>query len=354
MDWLHWAFYTVVIALSVPVLVMFFIWLERRGIGRFQIRQGPNRAGPLGLLQPVADAIKLFTKEDVVPAAGDHWVHFLAPLVVFAPAMLVFAVIPFQEGRGLVPDLNIGILYIVAVSSISTVGVFMAGWGSNNKYALIAAFRTMAQVVSYEIPLALSILGVVLGAGTLSMMGIVKAQQVPFILMQPLGFLVFFMAATAELNRTPFDLLEADSEMVSGYHIEYSGMKFGIFLLGEYVYALGMSAIAATLFLGGWKGPWGIGSEVGVLWLLVKVLLVFIALMWLRATFPRVRVDQLMGFAWKYLLPLSLINIFLVAAESLTWQGLPWWLLFPNAIIALTLVVVWSGLFKLGGGRVQV
>jgi NADH-quinone oxidoreductase subunit H len=359
MDWLlHWLFYVGVIMGVVPGMVMFFIWLERRGLGRLQIRPGPNRAGPFGVLQPVADAIKVLTKEDIVPAAGDRWVHFIAPLVVFAPAMLVFAVIPFQEDggvvRGLVPDLNIGILYIVAVSSISTIGVFMAAWGSNNKYSLISAFRTMAQVVSYEIPLALAILGVVLAAGSMSLTAIVQAQDVPFILMQPLGFLIFFIAAAAELNRTPFDLMEADSEMVAGYHIEYSGMKFGLFFLGEYAYTLGISAIAATLFLGGWKGPWGLGSEVGVLWLVVKIVLVFLVVLWMRGTFPRVRVDQLMGFAWKFLFPLSLINIFIVAAESLAWPGMPWWLLFPNFGIALVLVVLWSGLFRLGGGRVQV
>jgi NADH-quinone oxidoreductase subunit H len=358
MDWLHWLFYVGVILGAVPVMVMAFIWLERRGLARFQIRPGPNRAGPFGLLQPVADAIKVLTKEDIVPVAGDHWVHFVAPLVVFAPAMLVFTVIPFQEDggivRGLVPDLNIGILYIVAVSSISTVGVFMAAWGSNNKYSIISAFRSMAQVVSYEIPLALAILGVVLAAGTMSLTGIVQAQSMPFILIQPLGFLIFFIAATAELNRTPFDLMEAESEMVAGYHIEYSGMKFALFYLGEYAYTVGISAITATLFLGGWKAPWGIGPEVGILWLVVKIFMVFAVILWIRGTFPRVRVDQLMGFAWKFLFPLSLINIFIIAAESLAWPGLPWWLLFPNTAIALVLVVVWSGLFRLGGGRVQV
>jgi NADH-quinone oxidoreductase subunit H len=358
MDWLHWLFYVGVILGAVPVMVMAFIWLERRGLGRLQLRPGPNRAGPFGILQPVADAIKVLTKEDIVPVAGDHWVHFVAPLVVFAPAMLVFTVIPFQEDgglvRGLVPDLNIGILYIVAVSSISTIGVFMAAWGSNNKYSLISAFRSMAQVVSYEIPLALAILGVVLAAGTMSLTGIVQAQAVPFIVMQPLGFIIFFIAATAELNRTPFDLMEAESEMVAGYHIEYSGMKFALFYLAEYAYTVGISAIAATLFLGGWKAPWGVGPQVGVLWLVVKILLVFMVILWIRGTFPRVRVDQLMGFAWKFLFPLSLINIFIIAAESLAWPGLPWWLLFPNTAIALVLVVVWSGLFRLGGGRVQV
>ncbi len=358
MDWLHWLFYVGVILGAVPVMVMAFIWLERRGLGRLQLRPGPNRAGPFGILQPVADAIKVLTKEDIVPVAGDHWVHFVAPLVVFAPAMLVFTVIPFQEDgglvRGLVPDLNIGILYIVAVSSISTIGVFMAAWGSNNKYSLISAFRSMAQVVSYEIPLALAILGVVLAAGTMSLTGIVQAQAVPFIVMQPLGFIIFFIAATAELNRTPFDLMEAESEMVAGYHIEYSGMKFALFYLAEYAYTVGISAIAATLSLGGWKAPWGVGPQVGVLWLVVKILLVFMVILWIRGTFPRVRVDQLMGFAWKFLFPLSLINIFIIAAESLAWPGLPWWLLFPNTAIALVLVVVWSGLFRLGGGRVQV
>jgi len=348
-NWLHWAFYTIVILAFVFTLVMAFIYIERRGVGRFQIRLGPNRVGPQGILQPVADAIKILVKEDITPAAGDRWVHFLAPLVVFVPALLIFAVIPFQQGAGLVPHLNIGILYIVAISSISIVGVFMAGWGSSNKYSLMGAMRAIAQMVSYEIPLFLSIVGVVLAAGSLSMTKIVQGQSIPFIVLQPLGFLVYFIAALAELNRTPFDLMEAESEIIAGYHTEYSGMKFAMFFLGEYAYTLAIASIASILFLGGWKGPilppW--------FWFLLKVGIVFIAILWIRSTLPRIRVDQLMGFAWKFLLPLALINIFLVGGEELI-VGLTWWLIPINFVLAGFLILSWSRLFKLGGGRVEI
>ncbi|MFQ5827459.1 MAG: NADH-quinone oxidoreductase subunit H, partial [Dehalococcoidia bacterium] len=252
-----WLVGVLVLITFVFTFVMVFIVIERRGIGRFQLRPGPNRVGPMGMLQPVADALKVLTKEDIIPARGDKWVHWMAPVIVFVPALLIIAVVPFQEGA-ILADLNIGILYIVAISSVSVVGVFMAGWGSNNKYSLVAAMRAVAQMVSYEIPLALSILGVVLVAGSLSMTKIVEGQSVPFILLQPLGFLIFFLGSSAELNRTPFDLLEAESEIIAGYHTEYSGMKFALFYLGEYAHALAVSAIVTTLFLGGWKFPWGI------------------------------------------------------------------------------------------------
>lgn len=348
--WLfHFVFYVIVIFTFVFAMVMTFIYMERRGLGRFQIRLGPNRVGPQGVLQPVADAIKILLKEDIVPQAGDKWVHFLAPIVVFVSAILVFAVIPFQEGAGLVPDLNIGILYIIAISSISIVGVFMAGWSSSNKYSLMGAMRTFAQMVGYEIPLFLSIVGVVLAAGSLSMTEIVQEQSIPFILLMPLGFLIYFIAALAELNRTPFDLMEAESEIVAGYHTEYSGMKFAMFFLGEYAYTLAISAIAATLFLGGWKGPF----LPPVIWFLGKVFIIFFLILWIRSTLPRIRVDQLTDFAWKFLLPLSLINIFLIAGQELI-VGLNWWLIPFNFALAGILILLWSRMFRLGGGRVEV
>ncbi|MDH5696050.1 MAG: NADH-quinone oxidoreductase subunit H, partial [Dehalococcoidia bacterium] len=223
-------------------MVMGFIYLERRGIGRFQVRLGPNRAGPFGALQPVADVIKILIKEDIIPAKGDRWVHWLAPVVAFVPLLMIFAVVPFHDGALLV-DLNIGILFVVAISSVSVVGIFMAGWGSNNKFSLLGAMRTVAQVVSYEIPVVLSIVGVVLITGSLSMSEIVEAQNIPFILLQPLGFLIYFIGACAEINRTPFDLMEAESEIVAGYHTEYSGIKFALFYLVEYTEALAISAI---------------------------------------------------------------------------------------------------------------
>jgi len=280
--WWHWLFFTVVIITFVLTMVMGAIYIERRGMGRMQSRLGPNRTGPFGLLQPVADAIKVLLKENIAPTNADKLVHWLAPVIAFAPAMMIFAVIPFQNGA-LLADLNIGILYVVAISSVSTVGIFMAGWGSSNKYSLLGAMRNVAAVVSYEIPLVLAIVGVVLIAGSLSLNQIVVAQNIPFILLQPLGFLLFFAAGCAEINRSPFDLMEADSEIVAGFHTEYSGMKFAMFYLVEYAEAIAISAIITTLFLGGWKGPllppW--------LWFIIKVIIVFFAMVWMRTTLPQ-------------------------------------------------------------------
>ncbi|HUV75077.1 MAG TPA: NADH-quinone oxidoreductase subunit NuoH [Dehalococcoidales bacterium] len=331
-------------------MVMGFIYFERRGMARMQARLGPNRVGPFGLLQPVADAIKVLLKEDIVPSKADKIVHWLAPVVAFVPVLLIFAVVPFQDGA-LLADLNIGILYVVAISSISTVGIFMAGWGSSNKYSLLGAMRGVAAIVSYEIPVVLAIAGVVMIAGSLSMNQIVLAQNVPFILLQPLGFLLFFIGSCAEINRSPFDLLEADSELVAGFHTEYSGMKFAMFYLVEYAEALAMSAIITTLFLGGWRGPilppW--------LWFVIKVVAVFFVMIWTRTTLPRIRIDQMMALAWKFLLPLAMINLVITAVQVLVWPtAVPWVMIPVNLAIMAVLVVVWSKFFKLGWGRVEV
>ncbi|MFC1955654.1 NADH-quinone oxidoreductase subunit NuoH [Chloroflexota bacterium] len=350
--WWHWLFFTVLIIAFVLIMVMGVIYIERRGMGRMQSRLGPNRTGPFGLLQPVADAIKVLLKEDIVPASADKIVHWLAPVVAFAPALMIFAVVPFMNGA-LLADLNIGILYVVAISSVSTVGIFMAGWGSSNKYSLLGAMRNVAAVVSYEIPLVLSILGVVLIAGSLSLNQIVLAQQdIPFILLQPLGFLLFFIAGCAEINRSPFDLMEADSELVAGFHTEYSGMKFAMFYLVEYAEAVAISAIIATLFLGGWRGPvlppW--------LWFVVKLVMVFFTMVWTRSTLPRIRIDQLMALAWKFLFPLALINLVITAIQVLAWPtAVPWIIVIVNFAIMAVLIVLWSKLFfKLGSGRIEV
>lgn len=350
--WAHFGVFTVIVLGFVISGVMAFIYIERRGFGLFQMRLGPNRAGPFGLLQPIADAIKVLLKEDIVPTVADKTVHFLAPIVGFLPVLLIFAVVPFHEGHGLLPDLNVGILYVVAISSLGVVGVFMAGWASNNKYSLIGAIRVIAAMVSYEMPLVLSILGVVLISGTLSMNGIVQAHDLPLLLLTPLGFLIFLVSAMAEINRGPFDMLEADSELVAGFHIEYSGMKFAMFYLAEYGHALAMSAIAATLFLRGWEGPGG--EYIGVLWLLIKTVFVFALMIWLRVTFPRLRIDQLMGFAWKFLFPLALINLMIIGGEVVGFDGdIPWWMMFPNFAIAVVLVLTFSKSYRLGGGRVE-
>lgn len=348
--WIHWGVFVVIILAFVLLMAMGFIWLERREVGRFQARLGPNRVGPFGVLQPVADAVKVLIKEDIIPAKGDKLVYWLAPVVAFVPALMVFAVVPFQDGA-LLADLNIGILYVVAISSVSVVGVFMAGWSSNNKYSLLGAMRAVSQVVSYEIPLGLSILGVVVLTGSLSLNSIVEAQHIPFILLQPLGFLIYMAAAAAEINRTPFDLLEADSEIVAGFHTEYSGMKFALFYLVEYCEALAVSVIVATLFLAGWKGP----LLPPLLWFLIKVFGVFTVIVWVRATVPRFRVDQVMAFAWKCLLPLALINLLITGIQVLVWpEILPWAAVFLNLAIMVVLILLWSKFFKLGGGRVEV
>ena len=355
--WPEWAAYItpaivgiLIIIGFVLTIVMAFIYIERRLLGRFQIRTGPNRLGPEGIFQPIATALKVLLKEDIVPAKGDKVLHFLAPIVVFVPIMLIFAVVPFHRGA-IFTDLNIGIVYVVAISSVSAVGIYMAGWASNNKYALLAAMRSVAQMVSYELPVVLSILGVVMMVGSLSMNQIVESQNIPFFLLQPLGFVIFFLGAVAEMNRCPFDLLEADSEIVAGYHTEYSGMKFALFYLGEYGHAVAHSAIIATLFLGGWQGP----LLPPILWLLIKIVLVFCFIVWMRATLPRLRVDQLMGFAWKTLLPMAVINLFLIAAEVL-WipESMPWIMIIVNFAFAGALILLWSKLFTLGGGKVEV
>ena len=340
-------------------IVMLFIWMERRFIARFQLRPGPNRCGPLGLLQPVADAVKILVKELIMPAKGDKLVHWIAPVLMLFAAFMVFAVFPIGKGRiGVFSDLNIGILYIVAISSLAVIGIFMAGWASNNKYSLIGAMRGVAQLISYEVPMVLSIVGVVLIVGSLQMSEIVGKQTVPFILLQPLGFLIYFIGAMTELNRSPMDMIEADSEIVAGYFTEYSGMKFAMFYLAEYINTLAVAVIATTLFLSGWKGPflpvW--------FWFLFKVLAVFMFILWTRATLIRLRIDQVMAFSWKFLLPLALINIFITAAEVLAWQewmsgweSFPWPFIFVNFAIAGALIFLWSKLFlKLGGGRIEI
>jgi NADH-quinone oxidoreductase subunit H len=348
--WVHWIVWSVIIIAFILVFVIGFIWFERRAMARMQARLGPNRVGPFGLFQPLADALKVLIKEDIIPAFADKPIHYLAPIIAFVPVLMIFAVIPFQDGA-LLADLNIGLLYLAAISSISAIGVFMAGWGSNNKYTLLGAMRNVASVVSYEIPVVLSMAAVALVAGSMSLNQIVLAQNIPYILMQPLAFLIFFMASSAEINRAPFDLLEADSEIVAGFHTEYSGMKFALFYLVEYAEALAMAAIVATMFLSGWRGPllppW--------LWFLIKVIAVFFLIVWVRTTVPRVRIDQLMAFSWKFLFPAALINLLITAAQVLFWPGAsPWIIVVVNIAIMVVLVLAWSRLFKLGWGKVEV
>ncbi|MCH7605948.1 MAG: NADH-quinone oxidoreductase subunit NuoH [Chloroflexi bacterium] len=289
-----------------------FVWSERRLIGRFHNRIGPNRWGPFGLLQPIADLLKLLVKEDLTPGNADKLLFLIAPVAMLVPPILMLAVVPFAKDTALA-DLNVGVLYVLAVTSLTAVAILMAGWSSNNRFAMFGAARGVAVLISYEVPVVLSLLGVVLLAGSMSMADVVEAQSVPFLLVQPMALLVFLAGTSAELNRTPFDVAEAESELVAGYHIEYGGVKFALIQAAEFGGVLTAAAVIVTLFLGGWSGP--AADYLGWLWFLLKVGVVAFLFIWVRATFPRLRIDQLMAFAWKFLLPLSLINLFATALE---------------------------------------
>lgn len=291
----------------IAVSAMYLIWMERKVSAHIQNRLGPMRVGSHGWLQSVADTIKLLLKENIVPADIDFLGWWLAPFFVAVPCVMAFLCIPFGEHL-IVRDLNIGILYISSITSVCVVGIFMAGWGSNNKYSLLGGMRSAAQIISYEIPLILSIVLVVMHTGTLSMQGIVQAQEKLWFVARPdlaLAFIIYLIAATAEVNRVPFDIPEAESELVAGYHTEYSGMKFAMFFVAEYTNLFIISAVAATLFLGGWQGPF----LPPVVWFLIKSYGIIFVLMWVRWTLPRVRMDQMMKFAWKVLTPLAFLNL---------------------------------------------
>jgi NADH-quinone oxidoreductase subunit H len=289
----------------VVVNALFLTWLERKVAGHMQRRIGPKEVGPFGLIQPIADALKLLGKEILTPVQVDKPLYYIAPILIFVPVLVSFIVIPF-DARLQVKDINVGIVVILAFSSLSVLSILMAGWGSNNKYSLIGAIRSVAQNIAYEIPLLLALLPVIMLAGSLSLKDIVEKQQgLWFIVSQPLAFLIYFIAGVAETNRTPFDLPEAESELVAGYHTEYSGMRFALFFLAEYTNIFIVSAIAATFFLGGYQGP----VLPGIVWFLLKSYLLVFVIMWLRWTFPRVRFDQLLNFCWKGLIPAAFLNL---------------------------------------------
>ncbi|MFH1259226.1 MAG: NADH-quinone oxidoreductase subunit NuoH [Elusimicrobiota bacterium] len=293
------------------VTVLFLVWLERKISAHVQLRLGPMRTGRWhGWAQTIADAIKLFLKEDIVPEAADRWIHFLAPVVTFVPALLCFAVIPFSRLM-VAADLNVGLLYVFSLSSITVIGIIMAGWGSNNKYTLLGGIRSAAQMVSYEIPRALSILPVVMWAGSLKLSEIVLAQKGMWFIAYPvvgqLAFLLYLISSVAETNRIPFDLPEAEAELVAGFNTEYCGLKFAFFFLSEFAYVFLASVLAAALFFGGGAGPW-LPSWI---WFFVKTYAIIFLIMMFRWTYPRLRVDRLMDFSWKFLLPLAFINIVL-------------------------------------------
>ena len=321
--------------------VIVLIWGERRLFGRFQSRTGPNRWGPFGMLTSVADAIKTMFKEDVVPADADRILFNLAPILIATPALLVFAVIPFGIGT-YVADLNVGVLFIMAVTSLTTLSVLTAAWSSANRIAILSALRSVALLISYEIPMALALVGVIMLAGSLSLGQIIQAQGIPFILVQPLAFFVFFIAAMAEMARAPFDLTEAESELAAGYLNDYASMKFGLFFLAEFMAEISTSAIVTTLFLGGWKGWEPIPSH---FWFSAKLILVLFVIIWFRMTLPRLRIDQVLKFAWKGLFELTLINIVVTAILIGVWPQpttAQLWMMaavnWPVAIISIWLV----------------
>jgi NADH-quinone oxidoreductase subunit H len=308
----------VVVFVLITAFAYTLLW-ERKLIGRFQARYGPNRTGPVGYMQPLADVVKLIFKEDFVPRGANRLLFQLAPLISVFAAVAAVAVIPFGEtievfGQSVSlygADLNIGVLFLFALSGLGFYGLVLGGWASGNKYSLLGAARTAAQLVSYEVAMGLSVIGVVMMAQSLSLVDIVRAQQdaVWYVLFQPLGFLIFMIAAVAETNRAPFDLPEAESELVAGYHTEYGGLKFAMFFLAEYVNMIIVSALGATLFLGGYAGP----VLPGVVWLGIKIAVLLFLFIWLRATLPRLRYDRLMQFGWKVLLPLATLNLVITA-----------------------------------------
>jgi len=293
------------VLLFVVVNALLLTWAERKIAGHMQRRIGPKEVGPFGLIQPIADALKLLGKEILTPAKVDKPLYYLAPTLIFVPVLVSFIVIPFDASLQ-VADINVGILVILAFSSITILSILMAGWGSENKYSLIGAIRSVAQNIAYEIPMLLALLPVVMLANSLSLREIVEKQQgLWFVVIQPLAFIIYFIAGVAETNRTPFDLPEAESELVAGYHTEYSGMRFALFFLAEYTNIFIVSAIAVTFFLGGYQGPF----LPGIIWFLLKSYLLVFVIMWLRWTFPRVRFDQLLNISWKALIPLAFINL---------------------------------------------
>jgi NADH-quinone oxidoreductase subunit H len=349
-----------VLGTTALLIFMLITWLERKVVARIQDRIGPNLAGPWGLLQPIADGIKAITKEDTTPAGADVTIFNASPIVAGVAALLVYAVIPFGPDPGGTcanapcgpmagTDMSIGLFYVLAVGAVSLIAVLMAGWSSNNKYALLGSFRAVAELLSYEVPQVLSIAAMVMIAGTMRMTALVEVQTVPFIFPLFITALVFFISGVAESGRSPFDLVEAESEIVAGYHIEYSGMKFSLFYLGEFVHAFAVCAVVTTVFLNGWEGPilppW--------IWFLIKSFGVFFVMMWIKFTMPRFRIDQLMAFNWKFLVPLSLMNLFILAVGDtllktmgITREANPW--VWGMILFAANLVLLFVALWALG------
>jgi NADH-quinone oxidoreductase subunit H len=340
-NYVVWPFIQIgAVVTAVAVYALYATYAERKISAFMQARLGPMRVGPWGLLQPIADAIKLLTKEDLAPDKADPYIFRFAPYISVAAAFIVFAVIPFAPDWGIITDVNIGLLFVLSISSVGVLALILAGWASNSKYALMGALRSSAQMVSYEVAMGLAIVGALMFSRTLSLSGVVEAQgadRIWYLLYQPLGFLTFLVAGIAENNRAPFDLPEAESELVAGFHTEYSGMRWSLFFMAEYAAMVVVSAVATTLYLGGWYFPgvnWLVVNKLGLPWLfpivclfvfLIKLTVLLYLYFWLRWTLPRFRYDQLMDIGWKWLIPTALINIVLTALAVFTVQALDGW-----------------------------
>jgi NADH-quinone oxidoreductase subunit H len=311
----------IVTILGLILVAGYTVLFERRCLALLQDRYGPNRAGPLGLFQAISDALKLLTKEYFLPGFVDKRLYILAPLLVVVAILVSFALLPIGQGISWAANLNIGLLFLLGLSSIHAYGVFLGGWASNSKYTMLGAIRTIAQLISYELAMGIAVLGVVMLAGSFSLSTIVDNQTIPYIFLQPIGFIVFFIAGIAETHRLPFDMPEAENELNAGFNTEYGGMPFAMFFLGEYLGVILVGAMTTTLYLGGWHGP---GAEtyplLGVGWFVLKTFLLVFFFVWMRASVPRTRYDQLMVFGWKYLLPIGLVNILLTAIVGAFWM----------------------------------
>ncbi|MFZ5887335.1 MAG: NADH-quinone oxidoreductase subunit NuoH [Chloroflexota bacterium] len=365
--WLEWLIKSLVVTFGLLTGFAYLTWYERRALARIQARIGPNRAGPQGLLQPIADAVKLIFKEELVPAKADKTLFFWAPVITMVPSLIIAAVIPWGPaiemfGRVIrlsIADLNVGVLYLMSIASIAVYGIVLAGWSSNNKYAMLGGLRSSAQMISYELALGLSFATSIILANSMRMFDIVEAQRgLWFVVVQPVGAVIFWIATLAEVNRAPFDMPEAEQELTAGYHAEYSGMKFALFFMAEYQKMIVVSAILATLYFGGYLGPFVDRFPwLGPIYMIIKIILLLFVMIWVRATWPRIRYDRLMAFGWKILLPLSLAIAFITATgillTDLTGSPLYFWAIPVVSVLAglFTVAVIYRELRRKAYGR---
>ena len=365
--WLEWFIKALVLTMALLVGFILLTWFERRALARIQTRVGPNRAGPFGLFQPIADALKLIFKEELTPAKAYKFIFFLAPILTVVPSIVIAAVVPLGRsvtlfGREInlyLADINVAVLYFMSIAAIAVYGIVLAGWSSNSKYAMLGGMRSTAQMVSYELALGISVIPVILLANSMSMIDIVEQQQTMwFVVLQPVGALIFWIATLAEVNRAPFDMPEAEQELTAGYHAEYSGMKFALFFMAEYQKMIVICAVMAVFFFGGYLGP-GVDQYplLGPLYLVIKIVGLLFAMIWVRATWPRLRYDRLMSFSWKVLLPLSLAIVFLTATgillADITNNQLWMWFIPASSVVVglIPVVLVYRALRRLSYGR---